>query len=104
MGHWVYIIQSESTGRHYCGQTRDVSARVAQHNDPINDLSKTTKRFHGPWKLVWSEQVASGSEVVRHERKIKRRGIARFLEGRSCSRPPANAKASNWSRAVRNTV
>ena len=49
MAHWVYILRSQSTGRHYCGQTTDLPLRVAQHNDPNNDLSKTTKRFqnHG---------------------------------------------------------
>jgi putative endonuclease len=80
MEHWVYILQSRSTGRHYCGQTRDLPARLAQHNDPTNDLAKTTKRFQGPWKLVWSEQVATGSEAVQLGRRIKKRGIERFLK------------------------
>jgi putative endonuclease len=80
MEHWVYIIQSQSTGRYYCGQTRDLAARVAQHNDPTNDLAKTTKRSRGPWELMWSRQVESGSEAVRLERRIKKRGINRFLK------------------------
>jgi putative endonuclease len=80
MEHWVYILQSHSTGRHYCGQTRDLSVRVKQHNDPENNLSKTTKRFKGPWDLVWSKQVESGSEAILLERKIKKRGIGRFLK------------------------
>jgi putative endonuclease len=80
MEHWVYILQSQSTGRYYCGQTRDLTARVSQHNDPINDLAKTTKRFRGPWNLVWSKQVATGSEAMRLERRIKKRGIERFLK------------------------
>jgi putative endonuclease len=79
MDHWVYILQSESSGRYYCGQTRDLKKRVLQHNDPINDLSKTTKRFKGPWKLVWSKKVASASESIILERRIKKRGIGRFL-------------------------
>ena len=80
MEHWVYILQSQSTGRYYCGQTRDLLVRLAQHNDPTNDLAKTTKRSKGPWKLIWSRQVVSGSEAMRLERKIKKRGIARFLK------------------------
>jgi putative endonuclease len=80
MQHWVYILQSQSTSRYYCGQTTDLSVRLAQHNDPANDLAKTTKRFPGPWTLVWSEQVATGSQAVRLERQIKKRGIARFLQ------------------------
>jgi putative endonuclease len=80
METWVYILQSQSTARYYCGQTTDLSVRLSQHNDPNNDLSKTTKRFKGPWILVWSQQVSTGSEAVRLERKIKKRGINRFLQ------------------------
>ncbi|MDF1590593.1 MAG: GIY-YIG nuclease family protein [Desulfobacterales bacterium] len=81
MPFWVYILQSDSSGRFYCGQTHDLETRIAQHNDPGNDLSKTTKRFQGPWRLVWSKPVRTGSESVRLERKIKKRGIRRFLDG-----------------------
>jgi putative endonuclease len=101
MEHWVYILQSQSTGRYYCGQTRDLAARVAQHNDPTNDLAKTTKRFQGPWKLVWSKQVANGSESVRLERKIKKRGIGRFLEGQSYSASLEAVEAQPKSRCKR---
>ncbi len=80
MPRWVYILRSETTGRHYCGQTNDLSKRVSQHNDPSNELAKTTKRFAGPWKLVWSREVDSGSEAVLLERLIKKRGIARYLD------------------------
>jgi putative endonuclease len=80
MEHWVYILQSQSSGRYYCGQTRDLATRVAQHNDPNNDLAKTTKRFRGPWNLLWSRQVESGSEAMWLERRVKKRGIERFLK------------------------
>jgi len=80
MRHLVYILQSVSTGRYYCGQTRNLEVRLAQHNDPANDLAKTTKRFQGRWELVWSAEVGDGGEAVRLERKIKKRGIKRFLE------------------------
>jgi putative endonuclease len=80
MPRWVYILQSQSTGRFSCGLTQDLKARLAQHNDPENHLSKTTKRFQGPWQIVWSRQVANSSDSVRLERQIKRRGIGRFLE------------------------
>ncbi|UCD79260.1 MAG: GIY-YIG nuclease family protein [Desulfobacterales bacterium] len=81
MEHWVYIIQSQSIGRYYCGQTRDLLTRVGQHNDPTNDLSRTTKPFRGPWELMWSRQFESGSESVRLERRIKKRGIERSFTG-----------------------
>jgi putative endonuclease len=81
MEHWIYIIQSQSTDRYYCGQTNDLPIRLLQHNDPDNDLSKTTKRFKGPWILVWFQKVYSGSEAAILERRIKKRGIGRFLQG-----------------------
>jgi putative endonuclease len=52
MSHWVYILQSESSGRYYCGQSTNVEQRFSQHNDPHYRLSKTTKRFAGPWALI----------------------------------------------------
>ncbi|MBN2437453.1 MAG: GIY-YIG nuclease family protein [Deltaproteobacteria bacterium] len=79
MAYWVYIIRSESTGRYYCGQSSDPERRLRQHNDPDYELSKTTKRFDGPWMFVWSQECASRSDAMILERKIKKRGIARYL-------------------------
>ena len=88
MAFWVYIIQSEDSGRHYCGQTTDVERRLRQHNDPEYQLSKTTKRIEGPWKLIWSEVCSDRSEATLLERKIKKRGIGRFLVGEGIGRVP----------------
>ena len=76
---YVYILQSENSGRYYCGQTSDVNRRLRQHNDPLYQLSKTTKRFEGPWNLSWSQECLNRSEATRLERSIKGRGIGRFL-------------------------
>ncbi len=80
MDAWVYVIQSNSTGRYYCGQSTDVERRVRQHNDPNYSLSRTTKRFEGPWNLIWSQVCENRSEAMKLEKRIKKRGIARFLE------------------------
>ncbi|MBI4734974.1 MAG: GIY-YIG nuclease family protein [candidate division NC10 bacterium] len=80
MGIWVYILRSQNTGRYYCGQTNNFEKRVAQHNDPAVRLTLTTKRFVGPWDLVWSQECWDRSEGMRLERPIKKRGISRFLE------------------------
>ncbi|MGO9118171.1 MAG: GIY-YIG nuclease family protein [Desulfomonilaceae bacterium] len=79
MDAWVYVVQSNSTGRYYCGQSTDVERRVRQHNDPNYSLSKTTKRFEGPWKLLWSQACENRGEAMKLEKRIKKRGIARFL-------------------------
>ena len=77
--YWVYIIQSETSGRFYCGSTSDVERRVRQHNDPEYVLSKTTKRFEGPWVLVWSEAHPTRARAMTREKQIKKRGIGRFI-------------------------
>jgi len=75
----VYILQSESSGRYYCGQTDDLDRRLRQHNDPKYRGSLTTKRFEGPWKVVWTDICTSRGEAMKLERRIKKRGIGRFL-------------------------
>ncbi len=85
MAHWVYILQSESTSRYYCGQTSNLERRLIQHNDPEYLLSKTTKRFKGPWVLIWKKESYSRSEAMKLEKFIKKRGIARYLEEHSKS-------------------
>ena len=77
---WVYILQSETTRRYYCGQTSDVERRLRQHNDPAYQKTKTTKRFEGPWKLVWFQKCLNRSDALKFEKKIKKRGILRFLQ------------------------
>ena len=79
LANFVYILQSEATGRYYCGSTNNVGRRLRQHNDPQYLGTKTTKRFKGPWKLIFTSTYASRSEAMKHERQIKKRGIGRFL-------------------------
>ena len=85
---YVYIIQSQTTGRYYIGQTADVGRRVRQHNDPEYHGSKTTKRFPGPWELVYSETCESRSLAMSREKEIKRwksrKMIAQLVESLRC--------------------
>ncbi len=80
MSFWVYILQSQSTGRFYCGHTSDVKRRMRQHNDPEYQLSRTTKVFEGPWEVAWVREYANRSEAMKLEKSIKKRGVGRFLE------------------------
>ncbi|NIO07203.1 MAG: GIY-YIG nuclease family protein [Deltaproteobacteria bacterium] len=89
MGYWVYILQSESTGGHYCGHTSNLVRRLKQHNDPDYRLSRTTKKIRGHWELVWSHECASRADAMRLEKAIKKRGIGRYLrEGKSAESLP----------------
>ena len=69
--YWVYVIRSRSTGRIYIGQTENLERRLSQHNDPQNTLSLYTKRFKGPWDVVYTEQYKDRGEAIRRERSLK---------------------------------
>jgi len=78
--YWVYILQSQTSGRYYCGFTSNLQNRLRQHNDPNYPFSKTTKRFPGPWIIVWQNQFSTRSEAMIMEKRIKKQGVKRFLE------------------------
>ena len=71
----VYIIYSESINRYYVGQTNDLSKRLKVHN---SGGKKFTSRGI-PWELKKYYNCNSRSEAVQLERKIKKRGIKRYL-------------------------
>ena len=79
MPYWVYVLESQTSGRLYCGQTSDLDRRIAQHNDPGHTFTRTTKVFDGPWRLKWSHQCTCRTDAIKLERRIKKRGAARFL-------------------------
>ena len=64
---FVYVLQSETTGRFYVGYASDPTQRLGQHN---NGLTKPTKN-RGPWGLVHQESFNTRSEAMRRERFLK---------------------------------
>ena len=88
MPFWVYILQSDTSGRYYTGHTDNLERRLGEHNDPGYLGSKTTKRFKGPWKVIWTQQVASRSEAMFLEKQIKNRGAFRYVHELSGRVPP----------------
>ena len=75
----VYILQSQSTGRYYCGHTKNLELRLRHHNDPGYRADATTRRFKGPWVLLWNEPHENRTSAMTRERQIKKRGIERSL-------------------------
>ena len=80
----MYILEDQTTGRFYIGQTDDLERRLAQHSDNTLPTSRYTRKG-GPWLVVWSERHTTRAEAVRRERFIKSRKssawIRRFLLG-----------------------
>ena len=67
---YVYVVRNPD-GKLYLGQTDNLSHRVLQHNDPAHTLTRTTKRFRGPWILVHSERLDSRSAALALEKALK---------------------------------
>lgn len=65
---WVYLVRC-SDGSLYCGITRDVTRRIAQHNVSRSGAKYTRSRR--PVTLVAQWEVPSRSEALRSEFKIK---------------------------------
>ncbi len=63
----VYILQSQSTGKRYVGQTSNLERRLDAHNQ---ELSRYTKG-RGPWVLVYSETYNTRSEAIVREKFLK---------------------------------
>ena len=76
MAFYVYILQSQTTGRYYVGQTKDVEARLAYHNANYS----RALRNRGPWQLIYFEEYTTRREAVRREQEIKRQKDRRFIE------------------------
>jgi putative endonuclease len=73
--YYVYILRSQKLQRFYVGSTESVERRLQEHNA---GRSKST-RSGAPWTLVRVETFTTRSEAVLQERKIKARGIGRYL-------------------------
>jgi len=74
--YYLYILQSETTGRYYIGQSQDVPERLACHNA---NYSKSLKN-RGPWRLVYTEQYKTRSEAMRRESQLKSWKDRRMIE------------------------
>lgn len=67
-GWHVYVVRCRD-GSLYTGIARDVTARIASHNDGSGAAYTRSRR---PVSLVWSEQAADRSAALKRELQIKR--------------------------------
>ena len=73
--YYIYIIRSQHLQRYYVGSTEAVQRRLQEHNV---GKSKST-RVGNPWELIHTESFVTRSDAMQRERKIKARGIGRYL-------------------------
>ena len=76
MRFFVYVIESNTTGRRYVGQTSDLSRRLGEHNNPNHNLTKYTSKQAGPWELIHKEVFVDRTDAMKRELWLKS-GIGR---------------------------
>jgi putative endonuclease len=63
----VYVLENETTLKHYTGYTSDLTQRVGQHN---HGVTKSTKN-RGTWKLISHEEFTTRAEAMAREKFLK---------------------------------
>lgn len=66
--YYVYILESEKSGKYYIDSTSDLKQRISYHNKGINRSTK----YGAPWKVVYKEQFPSKTSALTRERQIKK--------------------------------
>lgn len=68
----VYVIQSESSGKIYIGQTNDLASRIRRHNQELpSKKGSYTKLNKGSWKLIYSENCKTREDAIKREKQLK---------------------------------
>ena len=65
--YYVYILESVLKKRYYIGHTNNLDKRLLEHNSGKN---RSTKAY-APWKIVYTEAVATKQEAYSREMRIK---------------------------------
>ena len=95
----VYILLNDKLSRTYIGYTSDIEERLKYHNTGKVTATKHLK----PWRIIYTENMASMNEAKRREQYWKsgagRRNIKKILEGfppnfRKVGRRPETGRAS----------
>lgn len=73
--YYLYVLQSESTGRYYVGYTKDLEERLRRHNGGRSQFTKA----RGPFTIVYVETYGSRAETMRREADIKRKKSLSYI-------------------------
>lgn len=75
---YVYVLRSLKDNQFYVGLTRDLPARVQQHNKGL--VASTKNRM--PFELVYWEGGLNESDAARREKYLKTAWGKRYLKSR----------------------
>ncbi|KKT90698.1 MAG: Excinuclease abc c subunit domain protein [Parcubacteria group bacterium GW2011_GWF2_45_11] len=65
--YFIYIMQSETTGRYYIGMTENINLRIKHNNSGANRSTKNK----GPWNLIYQEKYQDKKSAWIREQQIK---------------------------------
>jgi putative endonuclease len=71
----VYVLFSQKLNKYYVGSCVDFQRRLYQHNTGQSRFTRTGL----PWSVIIKIHLPTRIEALALERKIKKRGIRRFL-------------------------
>ena len=71
MPYWVYILQNQTTGKLYKGQTSDLESRIERHNSHESGTMRYTYKQKGQWRLIYSEEYSTRAEAMKKEKFLK---------------------------------
>ena len=75
---FVYILQSEKTGKYYIGHTNDPERRLKEHNESMHH---TFTSKHRPWKLMALIPVDKNrGNAMKLEKHIKGKKRRSFID------------------------
>jgi putative endonuclease len=78
MSYFVYILYSAKLDKYYVGQTSDVDARLAFHNDVERNKIWSARGI--PWELKLQIECLSRGEAAKLERLIKSKKSKKFID------------------------
>jgi len=67
MGHFVYILQSEDSGRYYIRRSKTPEKRLQHHNSTSTGF---IARYR-PWELVFTQEFSTKESAVAAEQLTK---------------------------------
>ncbi|MBI4257110.1 GIY-YIG nuclease family protein [Candidatus Uhrbacteria bacterium] len=73
---YVYVIESESSGKWYIGYSSNLRARLQTHNQ--NGNASTSNR--GSWKLIYYEAYVTKEDAMGREKFLKSGSGWRYLK------------------------
>jgi putative endonuclease len=80
----VYVLYNSVADKFYVGQTQNLDARLAAHNNKHKTMSYTA-RFKGEWKVIYTESLPTRSEALKREKQLKshqgREYIRQYIPG-----------------------